>query len=308
MKERSYTMNIDQLEYILEVAKVKSISAASNNLHVTLPAISQSITHLETELGVKLFTRSRHGTFPTAEGVILLQKASEILEKVKELREEAQSFTNTISGELRLATIPGPMSLIVKTIAGFKKDFPNIRIEISETHSQEMISNIHQDRIDLGLIVLYEDLKPRVEGLQFTKVMDVRMSCCVNPNSPLALRDRVTAEDLMRYPLALYNEDYIEWYINHINKLYGATNLLFTTNNIEAIRQALDEELAITLGLNYSFNYGNYQTYPTYKILDIDLPTAPPVPLGWMQTKTKANSKIIKTFIQRLQLQFPMLL
>ncbi|MCK9860468.1 LysR family transcriptional regulator [Paenibacillus sp. ATY16] len=298
-------MNIDQLEYILEVAKVKSISAASNNLHVTLPAISQSITHLETELGVKLFTRSRHGTFPTAEGTILIEKVSEIIEKVRELREEAQSFTNTISGELRIATIPGPMSLLVKTIAAFKKDFPNIRIEISETRSQEMITSIHQDKIDLGLLVLYKDLEPSVEGLKFTKVMDVSMTCCVNKNSPLALRERVKAEDLMRYPLALYNEDYIDWYVKHLNEHYGATNLLFTTNNLEAIRQALDDELAITLGLNYSFNYGNYRNYPTYKILDIDLPTAPPVPLGWMQSKSKSNSKIIKTFIHRLQMQFP---
>ncbi|GLX67265.1 LysR family transcriptional regulator [Paenibacillus glycanilyticus] len=298
-------MNIDQLEYVLEVAKVKSISAASNNLHVTLPAISQSITHLETELGVKMFTRSRHGTFPTAEGIILIEKASEIIEKVRELREEAQSFTNTVSGELRIATIPGPMSLLVKTVAAFKRDFPNIRIEISETHSQEMITSIHQDKIDLGLLVLYEDLQPSVEGLKFTKVMDVRMACCVNKTSPLALRDRITAEDLLRYPLALYNEDYIDWYIKHLNERYGSASVLFTTNNIEAIRQAIDDQLAITLGLNYSFNYGNYQNYPTYKVLDIDLPTAPPVPLGWMQAKSKTSSKIIKTFIQRLQLQFP---
>lgn len=298
-------MNIDQLEYIIEVAKTNFITAASQNKHVTLPAISQSISHLEAELGVKLFTRNRQGTFPTPEGTILIQKASEIVEKVKELKAEAQSYTNTISGELRIATIPGPMSLIVKTIAAFKKDFPNIRIEIAETHSQEMITNIHQDKIDLGLIVLYEDLKTSVDGLVFTKVMDARMSCCVNQNSPLALRDRVTPEDLQRYPLALYNEDYIDWYIKHVNKHYGATNVLFTTNNIEAIRQALDEEMAITIGLNYSFNYGNYQTYPTYKILDIDLPTAPPVPLGWMQGKNKANARIIKTFISRLQLQLP---
>lgn len=92
-------MNIDQLEYIIEVAKTNFITAASQNKHVTLPAISQSISHLEAELGVKLFTRNRQGTFPTPEGTILIQKASEIVEKVKELKAEAQSYTNTISGE-----------------------------------------------------------------------------------------------------------------------------------------------------------------------------------------------------------------
>lgn len=79
------------------------------------------------------------------------------------------------------------MSLIVKTIAAFKKDFPNIRIEIAETHSQEMITNIHQDKIDLGLIVLYEDLKTSVDGLVFTKVMDARMSSLRQSEQPARL-------------------------------------------------------------------------------------------------------------------------
>jgi DNA-binding transcriptional LysR family regulator len=301
--EGTVAMNIDQLEYILEVAKVKSISAASNNLHVTLPAISQSITHLESELGVKLFTRSRHGTFPTAEGVILIEKVSEIIDKVKELREEAQSLTNTISGELRIATIPGPMSLLVKTIAAFKRDYPNVRVVIEETNSLDMLNSIHLDKIDLGLIILYEDLETRVNDFAFTKVVDTSMLCCVSQNSSLALRDYVTPEDLQRYPLALYKEDYISWYVDRLANQYGPMNIMFTTNNTSAVRQALREEMAITLGVDFTFVNRDEPYLEDYKVMNIRHPGDSPVPLGWVRAKNKSHSRLIKAFTNRLKIQ-----
>ncbi len=297
-------MNIDQLEYILEVAKVKSISAASNNLHITLPAISQSITHLETELGVKLFTRSRHGTFPTAEGIILIEKASEIIEKVRELREEAQSFSNTVSGELRIATIPGPMSLLVKTIAAFKRDYPNVQVVIEETNSLDMLNSMHQDKIDLGLIILYEDLETSVKDFVFTKVVDTSMLCCVSKSSSLALRDFVTPEEMRRYPLVLYKEDYIGWYVDRLAGNVGPMNILFTTNNTAAIRQALREEMAITIGVDFTFlNRDNDPNLADFKVLELRHPSNSPVPLGWVRAKNKSHSRILTSFTNRLKLQ-----
>src|SRR4051794_3065183 len=122
-------MNLEQCENIVEVAKIGSLTKAAQNRHITLSAISQSITLLEAELGVTLFTRSRGlRAIPTAEGQAIIAKANEVLMKVSELKTEAQIFSNTLSGHLRIATIPGPMHLLVKVIAGFKEDFPNVKI------------------------------------------------------------------------------------------------------------------------------------------------------------------------------------
>ncbi|NOV01660.1 LysR family transcriptional regulator [Paenibacillus planticolens] len=297
-------MNVDQLRYVIEVAKVHSISAASQNMHVTLPTISQSISHLEAELGVKLFTRSRNGTVPTPEGIHLIRIASEIMDKINELKEEAQSYTHSLSGELRLATIPGPMSLLVKTIAAFKKDYPNIQVEISEQSSQDILNDIHHHKIDLGLIILYEDLQPSIGELNFAKVIEAKLQCCVSRNSALALRDSITPEDLRRYPLVLYKEDYILWFVDHLASRYGPFNVMFTSNNQEAIKGALREELALTLGLDYTFNHADSLLYKEFKLLAIDTPTNSLVPLGWVQHPNKSGSKIVKHFIRRLKMQF----
>jgi len=54
-------MNIEQIDYLLEVAKERSIRKAADNLHITPSAISQSILQIELNLGVTIFQRSTKG-------------------------------------------------------------------------------------------------------------------------------------------------------------------------------------------------------------------------------------------------------
>ncbi|RUS46311.1 LysR family transcriptional regulator [Cohnella sp. AR92] len=299
-------MNIDQLEYILEIAKTRSLSAAANNLYVSVPALSQAVTHLETELEVKLFERSRAGTVPTAEGQALLQRAAVILEKIREFKEEARSFSETLSGELRLAAIPGPMSHLVKTLAGFKRDYPNVRIEVSEMSSQEIIRDLEQHKVDLGLIVLYEDLKHVRDQFEFVKVIDAKLICFLNKSHRLAHQQAVRIEDFHRYPMVLYKEDYLIWFMEQFGRLHGPANVVFTSNNVNAIIGALREEMAFSIGLDYTFRNGSVYEGLTedmaYK--EMEVPSNLPVQLGWVTHRNAAESRILKLFIDRLKLQF----
>ena len=52
-------MNIDQLQYIIEVSEQGTIAKAAEKLHVSHSAISQAITSLESELDLTIFNRSR---------------------------------------------------------------------------------------------------------------------------------------------------------------------------------------------------------------------------------------------------------
>lgn len=96
-------MNLDQLYYVREVLHTQSITIASENLHVTQSAISQSITLLEKEVGIPLFHRSRQGTIPTEEGKPILYKILETLQKFDELQDEIQSINSSNIGEINVA-------------------------------------------------------------------------------------------------------------------------------------------------------------------------------------------------------------
>lgn len=149
-------MNFEQLEYVKEVIETKSMSIAAQNLHVTQSAISQSISLLEREFGVKLFKRSRQGTIPTEEGKKIIKKVLEILQKTDELKEEVQSITSSYTGELIIGTSPSIfMTFLPNTLARFKRDFPQIKVTVKEMEKIDVIDGVNQGKVDLGLIALF---------------------------------------------------------------------------------------------------------------------------------------------------------
>ncbi|GIP40503.1 transcriptional regulator [Paenibacillus sp. J31TS4] len=291
-------MHLEQLECIVEVAKTGSLTGAASNLNITLSAVSQSISGLESELGVVLFTRSRQGSTPTVEGRRIIRRAIEVVSKLQELRDEAAAVTNTQSGEIRLASIPGPLSVVLESLMAFKHDYPNIRIEILEDGTQEILEGIRHNRIDLGLTVLTEEQADRLEGLIFGKLMEVRLVVAVNRQSPLRFHHTVAPEELAALPLVLYKDESVSAYLKQLEEKAGPMNVLFSTNHTETIRRAVLEGLAATVGLDFSFRGAGSDL--------VTLPLAAPGPippryLGWLRSADKHFSNASRLLIDKVR-------
>jgi DNA-binding transcriptional LysR family regulator len=240
-------MQLDQLKYLIEVAKTSSISEASQNLHVSQSAISQSITHLESELGVKIFIRSRQGTIPTPDGKKIIKKAFEVLQKIEELEAEAKDSTKTITGELKLSTIPGLMLTIIKTLRIFKEAYPKVNIEIKEKGSHDIITDLVQNKADIGLTVMYDELFQMTTNLEFKRLMDGQVKVYVRKDSPLAFSEKVHPQELIRYPIVLYKSNLGTRLIQKLEKGFGPVNLLYVSDSTDAIIKAILEGLAVSL-------------------------------------------------------------
>lgn len=292
-------MNLEQCENIVEVAKIGSLTKAAQNRHITLSAISQSISLLEAELGVTLFVRSRGlRAVPTPEGRVIISKANEVLMKVNELKAEAQLYSSTLSGHLRIATIPGPMHLLVKVIASFKKDYPNVEIEIFEKGPKEILDNVLRNEIDMGLMVSSEDIPVNHQGILFERLREGKFVVGVHPSSPLAQNTIVTPEQLSGQTLVLYDDVYIEDYVKRTLSNYGSVNILFVSNNTRAIENAVAGGLAITMGVDYSFVK---KTEVHMKTIELRSPDTPPLYLGSVVSANKHASQIAHRLINRLK-------
>ena len=82
-------MRIEQLEYIAAVTKYGSLRRASEQLHVSQPAVSEGIRKLERELGVTLLDRTRSGSKISLAGRELIQPIVDVLESVGRLHAAA---------------------------------------------------------------------------------------------------------------------------------------------------------------------------------------------------------------------------
>ncbi|UPM55446.1 LysR family transcriptional regulator [Gottfriedia acidiceleris] len=297
-------MNIEQIQYVVEVAKTKSITTASNNLHVTQSAISQAISNLESELKIKLFTRSRHGAIPTSEGQNIILKMLDVVSKLDEIKEEANSQIDVIVGELSIASIPIGMDILINTVSKFKKDYPNVQFQISEKGSGDILNDISAKKVDIGLIGLNNDLLKKNSGLIFTKIFEGRIVVFVGKNSPLSSFKKVSAKELLKYPFVLYNEDYVHEFVNHFNHSIGKIDVWFKTNNTRALVRALKNDLAISAGYDLSFLGLTNDENHDLAILEIEDFVQESKTVGWIQTENKSNSLITKEFIKRYLNEF----
>ena len=72
------TMTLQQLNYVLTIAKYGSLNKAAEMLYVTQPSLTSSLKELETELGISIFCRTSRGVSVTADGEEFLSEARQL--------------------------------------------------------------------------------------------------------------------------------------------------------------------------------------------------------------------------------------
>ncbi|WP_338541763.1 LysR family transcriptional regulator [Paenibacillus tundrae] len=292
-------MNLEQLEYVVEIAKTKSFSAASANLHITQSAISQSIHRLEKELDLTLFERSRSGTFPTVEGKRFIAKAMDILQRVDDLK-TMNIEASALTGELHVATFPSVMPYLVQATADMKIEHPRLDISIEEKGSMEIIKDIRSNKTHLGFIAIYTKQLREFDGLHFIPMYSGKLVVCTHHHSDLAKLNRVTPEQLKLHKLALYRDGFIDDFIQDFTYDHGPLSILFRTNNSEAITTVLGSNMAATIGHDFSFYQHPLWKEGVLKLIEITGIDQPKMQIGFVQ----AESKEIALAAERFTLKF----
>lgn len=298
-------MNTVHLEYVVEVAKTKSLSIAAQNLSVTQSGISQAITNIEAELGFKIFERLRgHGAVPTDEGKQIIKLAYEILMKLQELKEKSRNYTMMGTGSLKLAATPGFMSFMLQTLSIYKNKYPNVDVEIAENEAKDIIEDILNRKIDIGLISVESNLLKDREDIDFNVLLEGKMKVYVSKKSPLAFLDTVTPKDLMNETLVINDTYYMRQFIHNFFDNYDNLRILFASKNIEIINEAVIQGLAISFAPD--FTRKNNPRVLSGEMVPIDLITDKPivVSVGWVKSKTKQSSKNIKEFSKLVITEF----
>jgi DNA-binding transcriptional LysR family regulator len=295
-------MNIEQLLYIVEVAKYNSLSIAAQNLHVTQSTISQSITNFEKELGIKILKRSRgHGAVPTDEGRIILKLAYEVQKKLEEIKETANLMNSTEVGDLKISSLPGLMTFLVKAIAAFRQDYPHVNLEVAEKSGSTVIEDVRQHKTDFGLITYSSDLSVNMEGIAFEALIEGKQKVYVSKHSPLAFLGTVTPNDILDQTLVTYKGELMQHFVQDFFNKYKPLKILFTSNNMDGLLQAINENLAISFAPDFVMK--NYPSVINGEIIPVDLVNHSTVniSLGLVRSENKHLSTFANKYIHYLK-------
>jgi LysR family hydrogen peroxide-inducible transcriptional activator len=146
-------MNLQQLEYILALDIHRNHVKAAEHCHVTQPTLSMMVKKLEEELGVKIFDKSLP-LKPTASGEVVISRARQILQEVKNLKEFIRNEKDSIEGEFRLGVIPtlAPY-LLPRFLNEFLEKHPGTSFTVIELQTEDMVRQLKTNRIDMGILV-----------------------------------------------------------------------------------------------------------------------------------------------------------
>ncbi|OON64230.1 LysR family transcriptional regulator [Massilia sp. KIM] len=198
------SIDLKQLKYFLAVAEEKSFSRAAERLHISQPPLSQQIMKLESELGVRLFTRTTRSFELTVAGKALMVEAAELLGKMRMTIDTIRQIDRGEVGRLRVGIVGSAMwGPIPRLLEQFQSQFPRVTWTIHELGPNDQWEALRNRQIDVGFW-----REPRIEP-EVLKQANLRQDLCfpenvcvaINERHPLAARADIELIDIANEPM-----------------------------------------------------------------------------------------------------------
>lgn len=192
-------INLDLYRIFYVVAKSGSISAAADVLFISQPAITFQIKKLEDQLGISLFTRTKHGVILTDEGKVLFDYVKSGIESITNGENALSNLKNLDSGVIRIGTSTTVCRHIVMPyLEKFHELYPKIDIQIVNNLTSNLIKELRNGNLDILFLNM-----PMNENkdLKITFLTDVQDIFVGNKKYYDLTNGKISLKDLNFFPL-----------------------------------------------------------------------------------------------------------
>lgn len=195
-------MEIRVLRYFLAVAQEGSVTRAARALHLTQPTLSRQIRELEEELGQTLFSRGGRELSLTREGLLLRQRAEEIVGLAEITEKEFRSLgEKTVSGDLSLGCGESKaLSFVTDALKVLQDEHPLIIPHFFSGNGEIVMDRLDKGLLDFAVLMGAENTE-RYSSLPLPN--HDTWGLLMDKDDPMAQKKAITAEDLLDIPLIL---------------------------------------------------------------------------------------------------------
>jgi DNA-binding transcriptional LysR family regulator len=145
-------MELRHLRYFTAVVECKGYREASRRLHIAQPSISEAMSNLEDELGLKLFSRTHRNACVTPEGEIFYADAVRILQQAETAVLTAKRAAQGKVGRLSIGFIgSATLSFLPDLIRRYKLQYPNVKLALHDLYPVEMDEACDRGEIDIAI-------------------------------------------------------------------------------------------------------------------------------------------------------------
>ncbi len=242
-----------RLKIFHTVARLLNFTRAGEQLHMTQPAVTFQIRQLEEQFNTRLFDRTHNKVTLTDAGKQVYMYSDRILKIYDEMHHSITEMTGDVRGGVSLGASTTIAEYMLPLLIGkFKLKFPDVRISLKESNTEDIVAMVENNVVDLGI----------VEGSVNNKNLLVEQ-CRVDqlvvilPNShKLAKETTLHVKDILSHPFICREtgSGTQEAIINYVREQSsdGMLNVCFELSSPEAIKGAVEAGMGISIVSNAS--------------------------------------------------------
>ncbi|MDX1348045.1 MAG: LysR substrate-binding domain-containing protein [Thiomicrorhabdus chilensis] len=295
-------MTLNELKYIIAVAKERHFRKASETCFVSQPTLSVAIKKLEEELGVILFERRKQDVLITPVGKKIIQIAEEIIERSQDIKQIAKTELGELTSELKIGAIHtiGPY-LLPKLIPAFHQKVPNVPLIIEENYTHVLAEKLQTGELDMVILSLPFD-EPNIETFELYEEpfkLIIPKQHPLNDSTQEIFLKKIENETILLLGAGhCFRDQVVEAFPNlmHLNYQSDRLQKTFEGSSLETIRYMVASGAGISIFPCSSLSERDEALF-TVKELNPPVPTRK-VALAWR--KSFPRKEILERFKQSL--------
>jgi DNA-binding transcriptional LysR family regulator len=239
-------MELRQLEIFERVAVLKSITRAAEDLFLTQPAVSRSISSLERELGTRLFDRLPRRVELTPSGQLLLDHSKQLLTGAEEALRAVAEVNSGETGRLAIgASSTAATYVLPDLLARFSAAYPRVSISVQTGGSALVAEMVIRSEVDVGVVM---GLAPREELVEI-RLREFETVFVMDKVHPLASAETLSLVEMAAVPLIVMQPGTnLRQFVDNLYRSFDLQpNISMELDNVEAIKKMVEAGLGIAL-------------------------------------------------------------
>jgi len=233
-------MTFQQLKYIIEISRSHSITAAAQKLFISQPSLSKSVKELETELGITILERTRHGVSFTQSGMEFLSYAYRIADQIEGMQgyfRQDNSNEKKVHLSISAQHYMFPTDALVQFVQK-AESYHSYTITLQESRTTQVIHDVLVQQSQIGIIYVSKATKKFMnrlflhKGLEFVPFCQYPPYVYLRAQHPLASRRQINVRELEPYPYVRYGQGQDPYLFSEEVILPGMSNtkLIYVTD------------------------------------------------------------------------------
>ncbi len=207
-----FHVTLQNLRYISEIAKHKSVSGAAKALFMSQSSLSGAVKELEEEMGIQIFIRTNRGVALTPDGEDFLTMAQDIIDRSDLLALKYQNKDTVKTGfSVTVQHLPFAARAFQDLLSdSFAEEYD---VSIRETATNTVIYDVSTQKSELGVLAipsrqLHQMMKAISSyNLAFTILAELHSYVFLRAQHPLASFSELSLDMLAPYPFVTYDQD-----------------------------------------------------------------------------------------------------